>query len=317
MLKVVFMGTPDFSVPTLSEILGAGHDVAAVYTQPPRPAGRGMALKPSPVHAFAEAAGLEVRHPTSLKDEAAAHAFEALEADVAVVIAYGLILPQRILDAPRYGCLNMHASKLPRWRGAAPIQRAIMAGDEETAAMVMRMEAGLDTGPVCLGERVAIGPKMTAGELHDRLAHVGADLMVRALAALERGSLEEVAQSDEGVTYAAKIDKAESAIDFTKSAADIHNHIRGLSPFPGAWFEIMHEGKRERIKVLRSEIIELDGDQGPPGTVIDERLAFACGKGAIRCLELQRAGRKPMRLDEFVRGMPVGEGSHAAPISSP
>ena len=309
MLKVVFMGTPEFSVPTLSEILGAGHDVVAVYTQPPRPAGRGMELKPSPVHAFAEAAGLEVRHPTSLKGDEAAQAFEALDADVAVVIAYGLILPQRILDAPRFGCLNMHASKLPRWRGAAPIQRAIMAGDAETAAMVMRMEAGLDTGPICLGERVAIGPDMTAGELHDRLAHVGADLMVRALAALERGSLEEVAQPDEGVTYAAKIDKAESAIDFSNPAAQVHNHIRGLSPFPGAWFELMHEGRRERIKVLRSEIVAGEGSQGAPGTVIDERLAIACGQGAIRCIELQRAGRKPMPLDDFMRGMAIPEGT--------
>lgn len=311
MLKVVFMGTPEFSVPTLSEILGAGHDVVAVYTQPPRPAGRGMTVKPSPVHAFAEAAGLEVRHPTSLRDEDAARSFEALDADVAVVIAYGLILPQRILDAPRHGCLNMHASKLPRWRGAAPIQRAIMAGDGETAAMVMRMEAGLDTGPICLGERVAIGPDMTAGELHDKLSHVGADLMVRALAALERGSLEEVPQPDEGVTYARKIEKAESAIDFTKPAGTVHNHIRGLSPFPGAWFEIAHEGKTERIKVLRSEMIAAEGDFGPAGTVIDERMGIACGSGAIRCVELQRAGRKPMRLGDFIRGMAIGKGSRA------
>jgi methionyl-tRNA formyltransferase len=310
-LKVVFMGTPDFSVPTLSEILGAGHDVVAVYTQPPRKAGRGMALKPSPVQAFAEAAGLEVRHPTSLKGEAEAQTFEALDADVAVVIAYGSILPQRILDAPRHGCLNMHASKLPRWRGAAPIQRAIMAGDEETAAMVMRMEAGLDTGPICLAERIAIGPDMTAGELHDRLAHVGADLMVRALAALERGSLEEVAQPGDGVTYAAKIEKAESAIDFALSARDVHNHIRGLSPFPGAWFETDHDGKRERIKVLRSEVVASAGDHGAPGTVIDDRLAIACGAGAIRCLELQRAGRKPMRLDDFLRGMAIEKGATA------
>ena len=311
MLKVVFMGTPEFSVPTLSEILGAGHDVVAVYTQPPRPAGRGMAVKQSPVHAFAEAAGLEVRHPTSLRDEDAARAFEALDADVAVVIAYGLILPQRILDAPRHGCLNMHASKLPRWRGAAPIQRAIMAGDSETAAMVMRMEAGLDTGPICLAERVAIAPNMTAGELHDKLSHVGADLMVRALAALERGSLEEVPQPDEGVTYARKIEKAESAIDFTKPAGTVHNHIRGLSPFPGAWFEIAHEGKTERIKVLRSEMIAAEGDFGPAGTVIDERMGIACDSGAIRCVELQRAGRKPMRLGDFIRGMAIGKGSRA------
>ena len=311
MLKVVFMGTPEFSVPTLNEILGAGHDVVAVYTQPPRPAGRGMGVKPSPVHAFAEAAGLEVRHPTSLNDDDAAGAFEALEADVAVVIAYGLILPQRILDAPRHGCLNMHASQLPRWRGAAPIQRAIMAGDEETAAMVMRMEAGLDTGPICLGERVAIGPDMTAGELHDRLSRVGADLMVRALAALERGSLEEIAQPKEGVTYAQKIDKAESAIDFTKPAADVHNHIRGLSPFPGAWFELKQVGRPERIKVLRSSVIATAGDYGAAGTFIDACMGIACGEGAVRCIELQRAGRKPMRLADFLHGMAIGEGSRA------
>lgn len=312
MLKVVFMGTPEFSVPTLSEIIGAGHDVVAVYTQPPRPAGRGMGVKPSPVQAFAEAAGLEVRHPGTLKGDDEARAFEALEADVAVVIAYGLILPQRILDAPRYGCLNMHASKLPRWRGAAPIQRAIMAGDQETAAMVMRMEAGLDTGPICLADMVRIDGDMTAGQLHDRLAHVGADLMVRALAALARGSLEEVQQAEDGVTYAAKIEKAESAIDFAKSATDVHNHIRGLSPFPGAWFEIDHDGKRERIKVLRSEVLAQDGNLGLPGTMIDDRLAIACGEGAVRCLELQRAGRKPMRLDDFLRGMSIEKGAAVA-----
>jgi methionyl-tRNA formyltransferase len=314
-LEVVFMGTPDFSVPTLSEILGAGHEVVAVYSQPPRPAGRGMALKPSPVHAFAAEAGLEVRTPASLKGDEEAAAFEALRADVAVVIAYGLLLPQRILSAPRFGCLNMHASKLPRWRGAAPIQRAIMAGDEETAAMVMRMEAGLDTGPICLGETVRIGPDMTAGELHDRLSHLGADLMVRALAALERGSLDEVAQPGDGVTYAAKIEKSEARIDFSRPAREVHNLIRGLSPFPGAWFEVEREGRRERVKVLRSERVADEGYLDAPGTIIDERMTIACGTGAVRALELQRAGRKPMRLDEFLRGMPLAAGTRVASSS--
>lgn len=306
MLKVVFMGTPDFSVPTLSEIIGAGHEVVAVYSQPPRPAGRGMSARKTPVHVHAEQCGIDVRTPTSLKSDDEAATFEALAADVAVVIAYGLLLPQRILDAPGHGCLNMHASKLPRWRGAAPIQRAIMAGDTETAAMVMQMEAGLDTGPICLGEVVPIGPNMTAGELHDQLARQGADIMVRALAALERDSLTRTLQPEEGVTYAHKISKQEARIDFARPASDVHNHIRGLSPFPGAWFEIDVDGKRERVKVLRSEQIDAGGTA--PGTLLDERMAIACGNGAVRCTHLQRAGKKAMNLDDFLRGFNVTTG---------
>lgn len=309
MLKIIFMGTPDFSVPALSEIIGAGHDVVAVYSQPPRPAGRGMSERKSPVQAHAEACGIEVRTPVSLKSDAEAEAFALFGADVAVVIAYGLILPQRILGAPAHGCLNMHASKLPRWRGAAPIQRAIMAGDTETAVMVMQMEAGLDTGPVCLGDQVTIGPDMTAGELHDKLARQGADIMVRALAALERGSLETTPQPEDGVTYAAKIEKSEARIDFSRPADDVHNHIRGLSPFPGAWFEIELDGRRERIKVLRSERLQSGDALVAPGTILDDRLAIACGEGtSIRCLYLQRAGKKAMPLDEVLRGFDVSSG---------
>ncbi|MEM8975224.1 MAG: methionyl-tRNA formyltransferase [Pseudomonadota bacterium] len=309
MLRVVFMGTPDFSVPTLSEIIGAGHDVVAVYSQPPRRAGRGMELKKSPVHQFAEAAGLPVLTPTSLRDPQVQVEFQAHEADVAVVIAYGLILPTEVLNAPRNGCLNLHASKLPRWRGAAPIQRAIMAGDAETAVMVMRMEAGLDTGPICLAEVVPIGPNITAGELHDVLAHNGASLMVRALAALERDSLGHTAQPEEGVTYADKIAKAESRIDFSQSAEEVHNHIRGLSPFPGAWFAVSRDGKEERVKVLRSEVI--DGDISSRATaaeVLDEQLLIACGDGSIRLLELQRAGKRAMQTEEFQRGFQLTPG---------
>ena len=253
-MRVVFMGTPDFAVPTLAGILAAGHAVAAVYTQPPRPAGRGMAERKSPVQLLAERHGLPVLAPVTLKPEAEAHAFAAHRADVAVVVAYGLILPPPVLAAPREGCLNLHASALPRWRGAAPIQRAIMAGDAETAATVMRMEAGLDTGPVCRMERVPIGADTTAGELHDVLAERGAALMVRALAELERGQLHCTPQPADGVTYAAKIDKGETRIDFTKPAREVHNCVRGLSPAPGAWFEATHEGRKERIKLLRTQL---------------------------------------------------------------
>lgn len=304
-LRIVFMGTPDFAVPTLAEILAAGHDVVAVYTRPPRPAGRGMGERKSPVHLYAESNGIPVFTPKSLRGAAEQEIFRSLDADAGVVVAYGLILPKPILEAPRYGCLNLHASRLPRWRGAAPIQRAIMAGDTETAAMVMRMDEGLDTGPILLAERVPIGPNATAGELHDELARVGASLMVRALAALERGSLDATSQSEEGVTYAAKIDKAEARIDFTRPAREVHNLIRGLSPLPGAWFEAGPEGRRERIKVLRSELA--DGD-GPPGTVLDDRLTVACGERAVRLVLLQRAGRKPMSAEEFLRGfnLPAG-----------
>ncbi|MGB3718995.1 MAG: methionyl-tRNA formyltransferase [Proteobacteria bacterium] len=305
-MRIVFMGTPEFAVPTLVEILAAGHDVVAVYTQPPRPAGRGMDERKSPVHLQAEQSGIPVFTPTSLKGATEQEVFRSHNADVGVVVAYGLILPKPILEAPAYGCLNLHASALPRWRGAAPIQRAIMAGDTETAVMVMRMDEGLDTGPICLAERVPIGSNTTAGELHDELARVGASLMVRALAALERGSLDATPQPDTGVTYAAKIDKAEARIDFSRPAAQVHNLIRGLSPYPGAWFEAGPAGRRERIKVLRSELVE---GSGAPGTILDDKLTVACGEGAVRLVLLQRAGRKPMPADEFLRGFELAPGT--------
>jgi methionyl-tRNA formyltransferase len=310
-LRIVFMGTPDFSVPTLAEILGAGHEVAAAYTQPSRPAGRGMAERLSPVARFAAKAGIPVKSPTSLKREAEQREFASLNADAAVVVAYGLLLPRPVLAAPRLGCFNLHASALPRWRGAAPIQRVIMAGDAETAVMVMRMEEGLDTGPVCLADPVAIGPEVIAGELHDELARRGASLMVRALGGLERGLLECTPQPGEGATYAAKIDKAEARIDFTRPAREVHNLIRGLSPFPGAWFEATAAGKVERVKVLRAGLV--DGS-GVPGEVLDDALTVACGSdGAVRLLELQRAGKKPMRAAEFLRGFLVARGAVLGP----
>jgi methionyl-tRNA formyltransferase len=308
MLRVIFMGTPDFAVPTLAGILAAGHEIAAVYTQPPRPAGRGMAERKSPVHLLADRNGLPVATPPTLKTETEAHAFAAHRADVAVVVAYGLILPPPVLAAPREGCLNLHASALPRWRGAAPIQRAIMAGDTETATVVMRMEAGLDTGPTCLIDRVPIGLDTTAGKLHDILAEKGAGLMARALSLLERGALACTPQPDDGITYAAKIDKGETRIDFSRSASEVHNHVRGLSPYPGAWFEATHEGRSERIKLLRAELA-VQFPKAPPGTVLDDTLTIACGDGAVRLVQVQRSGRKPMAAAEFVRGFPLGRGT--------
>lgn len=306
MLRIAFMGTPDFAVPALSELVAAGHEVAAVYTQPPRGAGRGMAERPTPVQRFADDMGLEVRTPKSLRDEAEAEAFAALDLDVAVVVAYGLLLPLPILNAPRSGCLNLHGSLLPRWRGAAPIQRAIMAGDAASGIQVMRMEEGLDTGPVCLGEQVAIGPDMTAGELHDTLAARGATLIARALAALERGALDCTPQPEEGVTYAEKINKSETRIDWSRPAGEVHNHIRGLSPWPGAWFELDAGGKSERVKVLRSTLAE---GKGAPGTVLDDTLTIACGEGAVRLVELQRAGKKAMGAGDFLRGAKLTAGT--------
>ncbi|MCL8380640.1 methionyl-tRNA formyltransferase [Xanthobacter aminoxidans] len=307
-MRIVFMGTPDFAVPTLSEIVGRGHEVVAVYTRAPAPAGRrGLDLTPSPVHAVAERFGLPVFTPRSLKGEEAADAFRAHEADVAVVVAYGLILPQAILDAPRLGCLNLHGSLLPRWRGAAPIQRAIMAGDKETGVAVMQMEAGLDTGPVGLVERIPIGPDMTAGELHDRMMVIGADLMGRALAALERGGLAFTPQPATGVEYAAKIEKAETRIDWSKPAQEVHDRIRGLSPFPGAWFPLGPE--EARVKVLRSTLAE---GSSAPGTVFDDHLTIACGAGAVRLVELQKAGKQPMGAETFLRGNAVPPGSRLA-----
>lgn len=313
-LRLIFMGTPDFSVPALAELIGAGHHVVAVYSQPPRPSGRrGLEAQPGPVHRYAEAAGIPVFTPVHLKSEAEQSAFAAHGADAAVVVAYGLLLPQVILDAPKHGCFNIHASALPRWRGAAPIQRAIMAGDASTAVMIMKMEAGLDTGPVCLGEHVSIGPDETAGALHDRLSQLGASLIHRAMSALERGNLGDTPQSAEGVTYAAKIDKAEARIDFTQTARDVHNRVRGLTPSPGAWFEISPGVGRppERVKVLRTLIV--DGTGGEPGEVLDADFTVACGDGVVRLVELQRAGKKPMGAEEFKRGFSLPAGTRLQP----
>ena len=304
-LRVIFMGTPAFAVPTLVEIVGAGHQVVACYTRPPRRAGRGMQERGSPIAESAEAFDIPVFTPMTLRDPDTARRFAAHDADVAVVVAYGLILPRSFLALPRFGCLNLHASLLPRWRGAAPIARAVMAGDAETGVMVMKMEAGLDTGPVALAERVAIGVDETAGEVHDRLARIGADLMLRALAALERGTLSFTPQGEEGLTYADKIDKAEARIDWRHPARRVHNLIRGLSPFPGAWFEMAREGRSGRVKVLRSTLAE---GSGAPGTVLDDTLTIACGEGAVRLVELQPAGGRPMTAAEFLRGHPLPPG---------
>ncbi len=308
-LRIVFMGTPDFSVPTLAAIVAAGHHVVAAYSQPPRPAGRGMEPRKSPVHIHAELAGVPVHTPKSLRTAEAAEVFASHAADVAVVVAYGLILPKTILETPRFGCLNLHASALPRWRGAAPIQRAIMAGDPQTAAIVMRMEEGLDTGPVCLAETVEIALETTAGELHDKLSEDGARLMVEALRRLENGDLPSIPQIDVGVTYARKIEKDEAHIDFARPARAVHDTIRGLSPFPGAWFEFAVAGKSERIKVLRCEPIETSKPGRSPGEIVDEHLTVACAEGCIRLLELQRAGKRPMTASELLRGFPMPAGA--------
>jgi methionyl-tRNA formyltransferase len=311
-LRVIFMGTPEFSVPTLRAIAEAEHVIPAVYTQPPRAAGRrGLELTPSPVQREAERLGIEVRTPVSLKGEAEQAAFRAIEADVAIVVAYGLLLPKPVLDAPRHGCLNGHASLLPRWRGAAPIQRAIMAGDSETGMMVMRMEEGLDTGPVAMVEKLVIGPDMTAGDLHDRLMDVGAALIVEALARLERNALTFTTQAMSGMTYARKIDKSETRVDWTRPAVEVHNHIRGLSPFPGAWSEIEIGGRMERLKLLRSTLsqgLSLSKDLGESGGILDDWLTVACGAGAIRLVEVQRAGGKPAAAQEFLRGAKIEKG---------
>jgi len=298
-MRVVFMGTPDFSVPTLTEIISSGHEVVAVYTRAPKPAGRGQAERRTPVHETAEAFGIPVFTPRSLKGEAEQAQFASLDADVAVVVAYGLLLPKAILEAPAYGCLNLHGSLLPRWRGAAPIQRAIMAGDEKTGIVVMQMDEGLDTGAMGPTEIIPIGPDMTAGELHDQMKLVGADLMGRALAALERGSLDFTPQPESGETYAAKIDKAEARIDFSRPAAEVHNLIRGLSPFPGAWFEMVLAGKTVRIKALRSSLAD---EAGAPGALLDGGLTIACGSGAVRLTQVQREGKGAMDAATFLRG---------------
>jgi len=300
------MGTPEFSVPTLRALHGAGHEIAAVYTQPPRPAGRrGLELTKSPVHQAAEELGLPVRTPQSLKSAEEQEAFRALQADAAVVVAYGLLLPKAILEGTRLGAFNGHASLLPRWRGAAPIQRAVMAGDRETGMMVMKMDEGLDKGPVAMAEKVAIGPEMTAGELHDIMKEAGARLMATAIAALERGELALTPQPAEGATYAKKISKEETRVDWSRTAEEVHNHIRGLSPFPGAWCEMPAGGKPERVKLLRSTPTE---GNGAPGEIIDDRLGIACGESAVRLLELQRAGGRPLTAEDFLRGAKLGKG---------
>jgi len=306
-LRIIFMGTPEFSVPTLRVLKEAGHQIVAVYSQPPRPGGRrGLDLQKSPVHQAAELLGIPVFTPLNFKDEADRQQFRSLNADVAVVVAYGLLLPEAILSGTRLGCYNGHASLLPRWRGAAPIQRAIMAGDSKTGMMVMKMEKGLDTGPVALSREVAIGENSTAGELHDQLMLVGARAMVEAMEKLEAGDLPLTSQPEEGILYASKIDKNETRIDFTRPASEVHNHVRGLSPFPGAWFEVEIHGRTERVKVLGSELA--DG-QGEPGNVIDDRMTVACGVGAVRLTRLQKAGGKPLAAADFLRGMPLAPGT--------
>jgi methionyl-tRNA formyltransferase len=304
-MRLVFMGTPDFAVPTLLEIIGRDHEVAAVYTRAPKPAGRGMELQVTPVEREAHRFDIPVLTPKSLRTDEALETFRAHKADAAVVVAYGLILPAAILEAVPLGCFNLHASLLPRWRGAAPINRAVMAGDAESGVMVMRMAEGLDTGPVAMAERLPIGATMTAGELHDALALLGADLMVRALGALERGTLRLTPQADAGVTYAAKIDKSETRVDWTKSWKAVHDHCRGLSPFPGAWFELPG-AQPARIKVLRTARGE---GAGAPGTVLDGNLTIACGEGAVQLLEIQRAGKQPMKAEDFLRGTAVAPGT--------
>ena len=295
-MRIIFMGTPDFSVPVLDALVEAGHDVAAVYCQPPRPAGRGKKDRPSPVQVRAEALGLNVRYPKSLKGEAEQSEFAALEADIAVVVAYGLILPQVILDAPKAGCLNIHASLLPRWRGAAPIHRAIMAGDSQTGVCIMQMEAGLDTGPVLLREATNIAVNETTGELHDRLSQMGAALIVRALGGLDTFSPE--VQPQQGVTYAAKIDKAEARVDWAQPAAQVSQLIRGLSPFPGAWCEVAGE----RVKLLGARVV--DG-RGAPGQVLDG-FTIMCSDTAVEVTKAQRAGKKAMLAEDVLKGLQLG-----------
>jgi methionyl-tRNA formyltransferase len=302
-LRLIFMGTPDFAVPTMLELAGRGHEIVAVYTRAPKPAGRrGLELQPTPVEREARKLGLNVLTPASLKKEEEQAAFAAHGADAAVVVAYGLILPKAVLDAVPLGCFNVHASLLPRWRGAAPIQRAIMSGDAESGVTIMKMDVGLDTGDMATIERMPIGADMTAGELHDALSQMGARSMPSALGALERGTLQFTPQPEVGVTYAAKIEKGETRIDWRKSWNEVHNHIRGLSPFPGAWCEL----NGERVKVLRTTRGE---GSGAPGSVLDDKLTIACGDGAIRIVELQKAGSKAMKVEEFLRGMPLAHGT--------
>jgi methionyl-tRNA formyltransferase len=305
-MRIAFLGTPDFSVACLAELVAAGHEIACVYSQPPAPRGRGQDLKPSPVHAFAESLGLPVRTPVSMKAPEEIEAFQALDLDAAVVVAFGQILVAEVLDAPRLGCFNLHASLLPRWRGAAPIQRAIMAGDAVTGVQVMRMSVGLDEGPVLMGEQVRIDALETAGTLHDKLAAVGARMLPVALAAIERGGARETPQGEDGVTYARKIKTAEARIDWTRPAAEVDRHIRGLSPFPGAWFEAPSEKGPVRVKALLSRVEDADGS---PGAVLDDALLIACGAGAVRLLKAQREGKGVQDAEVFVRGFPLATGT--------
>jgi methionyl-tRNA formyltransferase len=304
-MRLIFMGTPNFAVPTLIELAARGHEIAAVYTRASKPAGRGMDVQHTPVEREARRLALPVHTPKTLKDDDAQKAFRAHNADAAVVVAYGLILPKPILEAPRLGCFNVHASLLPRWRGAAPINRAIMAGDVESGVTIMKMDEGLDTGAMAMAERMPTGADMTAGELHDALSRLGADLMLRVLAAAERGSLVLTPQPQAGVTYAEKIFKSETRIDWSKSWKQVHDHIRGMSPFPGTWFEV----GGTRVKVLRSTKSE---GSGVPGTALDDKLTIACGDGAVRLVQVQRAGRQPMSAEEFLRGTPVKAGMRVA-----
>jgi methionyl-tRNA formyltransferase len=305
-MRIAFLGTPDFAVPALAELAAAGHEIAAVYTQPPAPRGRGQAVRPSPVQAFAERLGLPTRTPSSMRDPEAIAQFQALDLDAAVVVAYGQILPAAVLEAPRLGSFNLHGSLLPRWRGAAPIQRALMAGDSVTGVQVMRMTEGLDEGPVLLSETVRIGPLDTAGTLQDRLSQVGAVLLPRALAAIERGAARETPQSRDGLTYARKIRPEETRIDWTRPAAEVDRQIRGLSPHPGAWFEAASERGPVRIKALLSQAEEGDG---APGAALDAALLIACGSGAVRLLIVQREGRAAQAADVFLRGFALAPGA--------
>ena len=308
-MRLAFMGTPDFAVPSLAELIASGHEVVAVYSQPPRPKGRGQKLTPSPVHAFAETLGLPVFTPESMKAAEAIETFRSLDLDAACVVAYGQILKPEVLEAPRLGCFNLHGSLLPRWRGAAPIQRALMAGDRQTGVQIMRMSEGLDEGPILLSEVIEIRPDDTAASLSERMAHVGAGLWPRALAAIERGGITEMAQTGEP-TYARKITPAEARIDWTRPAAEIDAHIRGLSPFPGAWFEAPGPDGPVRIKALMSRVAETGG--GAPGEVLDDVLAVACGEGAVRLLTVQRPGKAAQGADEMLRGFPIPAGTKLA-----
>nr|WP_295109842.1 methionyl-tRNA formyltransferase [uncultured Caulobacter sp.] len=305
-MRIAFLGTPDFAVTCLAELVASGHEIACVYSQPPAPRGRGQELKPSPVHAFAEGLGLPVRTPVSMKTPEEIEAFQALELDAAVVVAFGQILVKAVLDAPVHGCFNLHASLLPRWRGAAPIQRAIMAGDPVTGVQVMRMSEGLDEGPIIMSQQVVIADDDTVATLHDKLAATGAQLLPVALAAIERGGARETPQSEEGVTYAKKIKSAEARIDWTRPAAEIDRHIRGLSPFPGAWFEAPSEKGPVRVKALLSRV---ETASGAPGAALDDSLLIACGEGSVRLLKAQREGKGVQDAETFTRGFPVAAGT--------